>query len=47
VPLYEQSGIAREELCRLMRIPTKFNKLNNDYLEIGRSIVDTKDPSTA
>jgi len=47
VPLYEYSGKAREELCRLMRIPTKFNKLNNDYLELGRSIVNTKDPSTA
>jgi len=47
VPLYEQSGIAREELCRLMSIPTKFNQLKNDYLELGRSIVNTEDPSTA
>src|SRR6056300_1653964 len=33
IPLYEQSGIAREELCRLMNIPTKFNKLKNVWLE--------------
>ena len=47
IPLYEYSGSAREELCRLMRIPTKFNGLKNVWLELGQSIVDTEDPSTA
>src|SRR5210317_204908 len=47
IPLYEQSGNAREELCRLMNIPTKFNGLKNVWLELGQSIVDTEDPSTA
>ena len=46
-PLYEQSGVAREKLCRLMSIPTKFNELKNVYLEQGRSIVNTEDQSTA
>ena len=47
VPLYEQSGVAREKLCQLMNIPTKLNKLKNDYLELGRTILSTEDQSTA
>ena len=47
VVLHEQSGKGRETLCELMRIPTKRNGLNNDYLELGRSILNTKDQSTA
>lgn len=47
VCLYEYSGKSREELCGLMNIPTRHNGLKNVYLEQGRSIVNTKDPSTA
>ena len=47
VCLYEFSGKSREELCGLMNIPTRRNKLKNEYLELGRSIVNTKDQSTA
>jgi len=47
IPLYEQSGHAREKLCRLMNIPTKLNGLKNVWLELGQSIVDTKDQSIA